>query len=105
MLRVEYQNKPYALKIVPLFTGEVNPSLITREVKALYASLSCPYIIRFYEAYCRDGAIHILLEYMDCGSLEDVYKTIGKISEDVLSEITYQVCAYNMFDTFRFCKD
>jgi serine/threonine protein kinase len=28
---------------------------------------------------------------MDCGSLGDVYKTVGKIPESVLSEITFQV--------------
>jgi serine/threonine protein kinase len=28
---------------------------------------------------------------MDCGSLEDIYKTVGKIPESVLSEITCQV--------------
>jgi hypothetical protein len=34
---------------------------------------------------------------MDCGSLDDVYKLVGKIPEDVLSEMTYQVHIIRMF--------
>jgi len=91
VLRVEYQNKPYALKIVSLFSPDVSVTVIAREVKSLYASVNCPYIVRFYEAYCREGSIQILLEYMDCGSLHDIVKLCGQISEDVLSECAFQL--------------
>jgi serine/threonine protein kinase len=53
--------------------------------------MTCPYIVRFYEAFHREGSIRILLEYMDCGSLDDVYRTVGKIPENVLSQITFQI--------------
>jgi len=82
---------PYALKVVSLYETDIQPKQIISEVKSLYESMECPYIIRFYEAFHREGSIKILLEYMDCGSLEDVYKTVGKIPENVLSVITYQI--------------
>ncbi len=83
--------KPYALKVVPLYERDIQPKQIISEVKSLYESMACPHIIRFHEAFHRDGSIKILLEYMDCGSLEDVYRTVGKIPENVLSVITYQI--------------
>jgi mitogen-activated protein kinase kinase 1 len=83
--------KPYALKIVPLYQGDIQPKQIISEIQSLYESMSCPYIVRFYEAFHREGSIRILLEYMDCGSLDDVYRTVGKIPENVLSQITFQI--------------
>lgn len=88
VLRVKHRDKPYALKIIPYY--EVKPSVIIQEVKCLHESMNCPYIIEFYEAYHREGSVRLLLEYMDCGSLEDVYK-IAPIPENVLSCITYQI--------------
>ncbi len=86
--------KAYALKVIPLHQGDNPPKQIISEVKSLYESVECPYIVRFYEAYHREGSIRILLEYMNCGTLKDVYETMGKIPEDVLSNITYQIlCA------------
>lgn len=110
VILVKYKDKPYALKvyeifsliniykIIPLYHDDVQPGVIINEVKSLYESISCPYIIRFYEAFLRDASIQILLEFMDCGSLEDVYQCVGKIPENVLSEVTYQV------SYFSFCK-
>lgn len=91
VLKVKYKDQKFALKIVPLHQDNTKPTLITQEIKALYHGLSCPNIVRFYEAYHRDNSIQILLEYMDCGSLEDVCKLVGKIPEDVLAEISYQI--------------
>jgi hypothetical protein len=84
-------NKVYALKIVPLYEKDVQPKQIISEIRSLYESMECPYIVRFYEAFHREGSIRILLEYMDCGSLEDVYKTVGKMPENALSVITFQI--------------
>ncbi|KAL0479071.1 hypothetical protein AKO1_007893 [Acrasis kona] len=86
-----HDRKPYALKIVPLYQGDIQPRQIISEIQSLYESMTCPYIVRFYEAFHREGSIRILLEYMDCGSLDDVYRVAGKIPEVVLSEITYQI--------------
>lgn len=83
--------KVYALKIVPLSETDIQPKQIISEIRSLYESMECPYIVRFYEAFHREGSIRILLEYMDCGSLEDVYKTVGAVPEEVLSVISFQI--------------
>lgn len=83
----------FAVKRIPLFTGETKIDNIVREVKSMFESLRCPYILRCYDAYCskQKGCIEILLEYMDCGSLDDVYKLVGKIPENVLAQIAFHV--------------
>jgi hypothetical protein len=101
--KVRYGKKFYALKVylfyltlfkvVGLYNDDslFSPKLIISEVKTLYQSMSCPYVVKFHQAFHREGSIQLLLEYMDCGSLEDVYKLTMKVPEDVLSEITSQV--------------
>jgi serine/threonine protein kinase len=59
--------------------------------KNLYHHLKAPNIISSYKVFSYQDRIHILLEYMDCGSLENVYKKAGKIPEKELSHIAYQL--------------
>jgi len=90
VLRVTHRDKPYALKIIPYGYREVKPTVIIQEVKCLHDSMDCPHIIELLEAYHREGSVRLLLEYMDCGSLEDVYK-VERIPENVLSQVTCQI--------------
>ncbi len=69
--------------------NEMKPKAIWAECRALY-SCSHPNIVKLYEAFYRDGAIHMILEYMDCRSLGDVL-SVTTIPEDVLSKITAQI--------------
>ena len=91
--KVKYNKKLYALKVVGLYNDDslFSPKLVISEVKTLYQSMTCPYVVKFHQAFHREGSIQLLLEYMDCGSLEDIYKLTKIVPEDVLSEITYQV--------------
>lgn len=50
-----------------------------------------PSIISFFGAFYADGAIHIALEYMECGSLHDALRRRGAIDERVLKGIATQV--------------
>lgn len=84
-------NQVYALKKIQLYGTDIRANHILSEIKSLFKSVECPYIIRLFDAYHREGQIQLLLEFMDCGSLEDIYKTCGKIPEDVLSEIAFQI--------------
>jgi len=45
-----------------------------------------------YDAFYIEGTVKLLLEFMDCGSLEDVLKISNKIPETVLAKITKQIC-------------
>ncbi|KAL9647816.1 hypothetical protein ABK040_015302 [Willaertia magna] len=85
------KKKKFALKIIDIYEENIKPKQIISEVKALYDSASCENVVKMYEAFHREGTIRLLLEYMDLGSLEDVYTNAGIIPEDVLSEITFQM--------------
>ncbi len=65
--------------------------VIVAEFKALKDTEQCPYIITMFDAFHREGSLHILLEFMDCGSLSDVVKDAGKIPEQILSHISHQL--------------
>jgi hypothetical protein len=58
----------YAKKMITL-GSDLQPKVIHEEVKALDKCKNNQYIIKMFEAFHRDGKIHILLEYMDGNSL------------------------------------
>jgi serine/threonine protein kinase len=74
--------------------------LIVSEIKTLHESISCKYIVNFFDAYYINGKIRFLLEYMDLGSLDSIYKEYGKFPENVLSEISFQVFFFLMKGIF-----
>jgi len=78
----------YAMK--KIYVEKQLAKSIIHEVKALYTNRS-PHIIKLLDSFYREGAIMMILEYMDCGSLEDVIKISKKIPEKILSRITYQI--------------
>lgn len=80
----------YALKKVNLFQTN-SAKLIMQEIKHLYKSINCPHVVKFYEAFHREGSIQILLEFMDMGSLDDIIKLTEKIPENVLCEMSFQI--------------
>ena len=53
---------------------------ILRELQILHKCNS-PYIVSFYGAFLADGDISICMEYMNCGSLDQVYKKTGNVAE------------------------
>lgn len=61
---------------------------ILRELQILHKCNS-PFIVSFYGAFLSDGDISICMEYMNCGSLDQVYKKTGKVSEDVAGKIGF----------------
>lgn len=48
-------------------------------------------IVDFYGAYVLEGDVVMCMEYMDCGSLDQISKKVGKIPEDVLGQITVSI--------------
>ncbi|KAL9654270.1 hypothetical protein ABK040_010302 [Willaertia magna] len=78
----------YAMKKV--YVEKQVSKLIIHEIKALYTNTS-PYIVKLYDSFYREGAIMMILEYMDCGSLEDVMRVTKKIPEKIMSRMTYQI--------------
>lgn len=70
--------------------GVENQQQILRELKTNML-VECPYIVSFYGSFYEENAVHIVLEYMDGGSLSDVLGICGAVPEAVLCQITLQV--------------
>jgi serine/threonine protein kinase len=90
-------NATYAMKKVTLEKSEQNkPKTIIAEFKALYECHS-DNIIKMYDTFYRDGNIFMLIEYMDCGSLEDVIRYCKNIPESILSKMAAQILKGMMY--------
>lgn len=63
---------------------------IAQELK-INQSAQCPYVVVCYQSFYDNGAISIILEYMDGGSLADLLKKVRKIPEKYLAAICKQV--------------
>ena len=57
-----------------------------RELQILQKCNS-PYIVSFYGAFLEERDISILMEFMNCGSLDQVYNKTGMVTEDVAGKI------------------
>jgi len=79
-----------ALKVITLDVTEGVRKQIILELKTLYRNQS-EHIVSLYDAFFCEGSIYIAMEYMDGGSLADLLKMCGTISERILAHITAQV--------------
>lgn len=86
----------YAVKCMPLSGVDLKPEHIETEVKALLQSASS-HIVSFHNAFCRNGNIYLVLEWMDMGSLRAVMnKVFGgaespSFQEKILRSIAIQI--------------
>ncbi|CAM9889145.1 unnamed protein product [Chrysoparadoxa australica] len=81
----------YAVKVFTAY-DKVKRDQLLQEIKTL-AEIDCPGIVEFYGAFLKDGNIHLILEFMDKGSLTDVihgWKDV-EYDEQVMAAMTYQV--------------
>lgn len=60
-------------------------------------SSQCPYVVVCYQSFYTNGAISIILEYMDGGSLADFLKKVKSIPEPYLAAICKQVGAFELW--------
>ncbi|KAK4162504.1 PaMKK3 MAPK kinase encoded by the PaMKK3 protein [Cladorrhinum sp. PSN259] len=75
-----------AMKEIRLELDEAKFTTILKELVILHQCVS-PYIIDFYGAFYQEGAVYMCIEYMDGGSIDQVY--VGGIPENVLRKITF----------------
>lgn len=73
---------------------------IARELKINQSAAQSPYIVVCYQSFYENGAISIVLEYMDGGSLADFLKKVNMIPEPYLAAICKQVLVFR-FLLFR----
>ncbi|XP_010545364.1 PREDICTED: mitogen-activated protein kinase kinase 1 isoform X2 [Tarenaya hassleriana] len=80
----------FALKVIQLNTEESTCRAISQELRInLYSQ--CPYLVSCYQSFYHNGAVSIILEFMDGGSLSDLLKKVGRIPEDILGAICKRV--------------
>ena len=99
-----------ALKEIALELSEKVKKQVIGEIEAM-AESSSRHVVSFYEAYYKEarramvhaalppatnrqdkqGKLYIALEYMDAGSLLDIYKAIGLLPERVVGQIALMV--------------
>ncbi|KAA8534811.1 hypothetical protein F0562_029747 [Nyssa sinensis] len=80
----------FALKVIQMNIEESVRRQIAQELK-INQSSQCPYVVVCYQSFYDNGAISIILEYMDGGSLADFLKKVKKIPERYLAAICKQV--------------
>jgi serine/threonine protein kinase len=91
-----------ARKIIHVEAKQSVRKQILRELQIMHKCRS-PYIVKFYGAFLNDGDISICMEFMDCGSLDHIYKHVGPIIEKIVVKITYAVLQglVYLYDTHR----
>ncbi|KAG9157440.1 hypothetical protein Leryth_010281 [Lithospermum erythrorhizon] len=80
----------FALKVIQLNIQESIRRHIAQELKINQSSQS-PYVVTCYQSFYDNGAISIILEYMDGGSLSDVLRKVNRIPEPYLAAMCKQV--------------
>ncbi|KAI8342846.1 kinase-like domain-containing protein [Chlamydoabsidia padenii] len=63
---------------------------IMRELQFMH-DCNSKHIVSFYGAFMNEGDISICMEFMEVGSLDNIYKKLGPIPLDVLKKITFAV--------------
>ncbi|SGY33367.1 BQ5605_C002g01487 [Microbotryum silenes-dioicae] len=76
--------------VVHIATSATTRKQILRELQIMH-DCSSPFIVSFYGAYLRDPYICMCMEYMDKGSLDQIYKRVGPIPEPILGKIALAV--------------
>ncbi|KAG7747630.1 hypothetical protein KL912_003002 [Ogataea haglerorum] len=82
--------KTMARKTIHIDAKEVIQSQIIRELRIMHECDS-PFIIGFYGAFLHEGDVVICMEYVDCGSLDKIFKLTGPFPDFMIKHIAYSV--------------
>ncbi|CAN0901270.1 Mitogen-activated protein kinase kinase 2, partial [Linum grandiflorum] len=80
----------FALKVIQMNIQESARKAIAQELK-INQSAQCPNVVMCYQSVYDNGAVSIILEYMDGGSLADFLRKVRTIPEPYLAAICKQV--------------
>ncbi|XAR53456.1 Mitogen-activated protein kinase kinase [Bertholletia excelsa] len=80
----------FALKVIQMKIEESARRQIAQELK-INQSSQCRYVVVCYQSFYENGAVSIILEYMDGGSLADFLKKVKSIPESYIAAICKQV--------------
>jgi serine/threonine protein kinase len=83
-------NTLVAVKVIALTGNTTVNQQIQAELKVLHECV-CPNVVGSFGAFLHEGSVKIALEFMDAGTLQDIVKSIGPISEVILGAMAHQV--------------
>ncbi|KAM6583305.1 hypothetical protein CsatB_010307 [Cannabis sativa] len=90
LVRHKWLGELFALKVIQMNIQEEFRKQIVQELKINQAA-QCPHVVVCYHSFYHNGAISLVLEYMDRGSLVDVIKQVNTILEPYLAVLCKQV--------------
>uniref|UniRef100_A0A7N0T0B7 mitogen-activated protein kinase kinase n=1 Tax=Kalanchoe fedtschenkoi TaxID=63787 RepID=A0A7N0T0B7_KALFE len=90
LVRHKWVGNLFALKVIQMNIQEEFRKQIVQELKINQGS-QCPHIVVCHHSFYHNGAISLVLEYMDRGSLADVIKQVKTILEPYLANVCKQV--------------
>ncbi|XP_019199344.1 mitogen-activated protein kinase kinase 6 [Ipomoea triloba] len=90
LVRHKWAGTLFALKVIQMNIQEEIRKQIVQELKINQAS-QCPHVVVCYHSFYHNGAISLVFEYMDRGSLADVVRQVKTILEPYLAVVCKQV--------------
>ncbi|KAH1033368.1 hypothetical protein J1N35_045542 [Gossypium stocksii] len=90
LVRHKWVGRLFALKVIQMNIQEEIRKQIVQELKINQAS-QCSHVVVCYHSFYHNGAISLVLEYMDRGSLADVIRQVNTILEPYLAVVCKQV--------------
>ncbi|CAL9027760.1 PREDICTED: mitogen-activated protein kinase kinase 6 isoform X2 [Prunus mume] len=90
LVRHKWVGNLFALKVIQMNIQEEIRKQIVQELKINQAA-QCPHVVVCHHSFYHNGAISLVLEYMDRGSLADVIRQVKTILEPYLAVVCKQV--------------
>ncbi|KAI3447054.1 hypothetical protein Pfo_003719 [Paulownia fortunei] len=90
LVRHKWVGTLFALKVIQMNIQEEIRKQIVQELKINQAS-QCPHVVVCYHSFYHNGAISLVFEYMDRGSLVDIIRQVKTLLEPYLAVVCKQV--------------
>jgi serine/threonine protein kinase len=92
-VKLKHADRVLVKKVIPFDARcDETRKRVCMELRTLYGAGS-PYVVKYYQSFLANGAITIVMEYLDGGSLADVLKRVPRLPEPHLAEVARQVLA------------
>merc|ERR1712166_267448 len=90
-MRRKQTGEIFAVKVMPLGLEPAQREQIVSEIRMLHSASVCPQVVTFHSACYHNGAVMIVLEYMDGGTLAQLVERADGLPEPILARVTVQV--------------
>ncbi|EPS64762.1 hypothetical protein M569_10015 [Genlisea aurea] len=90
LVQHKWTGQYFALKVIQMNIEESARDRVAKELK-INQSCQSPYVVVCYQSFYENGAISLILEFMDGGSLADFLKKVNRIPEQFLAAICKRV--------------